>query len=434
MKIGEFAEICKTRISVLRHYDEVGLMKPDFIDRFTGYRHYSADQIEEFTKITALKKAGFTLEEIRDILNDATDSQKISDQICKKRDELETILMNLDKAKSVLLGESVKGGNTMKTNIKETAFGTEIQTDFFAPANFFKMRDTFHEWLNLNGYQRISGFHTLGEPDKTEIALRVYAVQLQDKAIVSRAEPCSVPFVEDDVVGKWEIVGEYAVKEDFFSETFPKDLKIGDIERHIYFLPEGRPYWCYRWTKNSFICDFDDCHFQNHYTKETYNGIEYLFIDYKSYEYCHGGRPTTLVLRRLDNKVYTAEDIARKDNIDLPFINDPAVLGTWKSVAFTLTKEAFLPSAKKTSEPLYFKQITFSEGGACESLYGTEVICGDRMQTWTKGYVLRKWNKTACAYEIRIIDGTEYLFIEWKSGDYRWGGFDTDYYVFIRER
>ena len=23
--------------------------------------------------------------------------------------------------------------------------------------------------------------------------------------------------------------------------------------------------------------------------------------------------------------------------------------------------------------------------------------------------------------------------VEWKSGDYRWGGMDTDYYVFIRE-
>ena len=52
------------------------------------------------------------------------------------------------------------------------------------------------------------------------------------------------------------------------------------------------------------------------------------------------------------------------------------------------------------------------------------------MQEWTNGYVLRKWNKTACAYEIKNIGGADYLFIEWKSGDYRWGGFETDYYVF----
>ena len=54
------------------------------------------------------------------------------------------------------------------------------------------------------------------------------------------------------------------------------------------------------------------------------------------------------------------------------------------------------------------------------------------MQIWTKGFVLRKWNSTACAYEIQIIDGVEYLFIEWKSGDYIYGGMEPDYYVFKR--
>ena len=38
MKIGEFAKACKTRISVLRHYDELGLLRPCYVDRFTEYR------------------------------------------------------------------------------------------------------------------------------------------------------------------------------------------------------------------------------------------------------------------------------------------------------------------------------------------------------------------------------------------------------------
>ncbi|MDR0949886.1 MAG: MerR family transcriptional regulator, partial [Lachnospiraceae bacterium] len=55
MQIGEFAKICETKISVLRHYDKEGLLTPDFIDRFTGYRYYRADQIITFKKIAALK-------------------------------------------------------------------------------------------------------------------------------------------------------------------------------------------------------------------------------------------------------------------------------------------------------------------------------------------------------------------------------------------
>ena len=34
--------------------------------------------------------------------------------------------------------------------------------------------------------------------------------------------------------------------------------------------------------------------------------------------------------------------------------------------------------------------------------------------------------------EIRVVDGKEYMIIEWKSGDYRFGGYDTNYYVFTR--
>ena len=38
MKIGEFAKACRTRVSVLRHYEKRGLLLPDHVDRFTGYR------------------------------------------------------------------------------------------------------------------------------------------------------------------------------------------------------------------------------------------------------------------------------------------------------------------------------------------------------------------------------------------------------------
>ena len=59
MKIGEFAKLCGTKISVLRHYDREGLLEPQHIDEFSGYRYYTSEQILSFYRITALKKAGF---------------------------------------------------------------------------------------------------------------------------------------------------------------------------------------------------------------------------------------------------------------------------------------------------------------------------------------------------------------------------------------
>jgi len=114
-------------------------------------------------------------------------------------------------------------------------------------------------------------------------------------------------------------------------------------------------------------------------------------------------------------------------------VNDPCVIGKWRSVAYLLHKEEFVADGSAEPEKdLFFKEMEFFENGHINAVYGEELIGGDEKQVWTKGFVLRKFNSTACAYEIRRACGIDYLIIEWKSGDYRWGGFDTDYYVFVR--
>ena len=88
MQIGEFARICNTKISVLRHYDKAGLLIPDYVDKFTGYRYYSEEKILVFMQITALKKAGFTLLEIKKILSSDHSSKKILSLFKNKKTEL----------------------------------------------------------------------------------------------------------------------------------------------------------------------------------------------------------------------------------------------------------------------------------------------------------------------------------------------------------
>lgn len=97
MRIGEFAKICGTKISVLRHYDNEGLFTPDYTDRFTGYRYYSAEQIIIFKKITALKKAGFSLNEIKSVLLKSDNTQIILDCISEKNQGSRNCLLILKK-------------------------------------------------------------------------------------------------------------------------------------------------------------------------------------------------------------------------------------------------------------------------------------------------------------------------------------------------
>lgn len=248
-------------------------------------------------------------------------------------------------------------------------------------------------------------------------------------------ENVHIPFENDEkIIGKWKIVGEYNNRTDFELDKKIHEDSIGNKNREIFFLPKGEWYWCYSWTKGKLLIDNGESSFVNEYNTEKLSGKLYMFVKLKSYDYLRSGRTTLLVLYQCDNRHYTANEIARKDNISIPFADDRNILGKWKVIAFVQNKEDFSPEGIDNSFYPYFKEIEFMPNGECISIYGDETISGKGMQEWTKGFVIRKWNSTACAYEIRNISGTEYLFIEWKSGDYRWGGFDTDYYVFARER
>ncbi len=119
--------------------------------------------------------------------------------------------------------------------------------------------------------------------------------------------------------------------------------------------------------------------------------------------------------------------------MDLPFAHDPAVLGKWRAVGFCPEPEEYDPE-RHNWERCFFSEVEFLPDGEIVSLYGfgSQRIAGRNMQTWTKGFVLRKWNKTACAYRIQEVDGTPMLFIQWKSGDYIWGGIEPKWYAFVR--
>ncbi len=69
-KIGDFSKLSQVSVKTLRFYDELGLLKPVEVDRFTSYRYYSADQLPRLHRILALKDLGLSLEEIGQLLDD----------------------------------------------------------------------------------------------------------------------------------------------------------------------------------------------------------------------------------------------------------------------------------------------------------------------------------------------------------------------------
>ena len=105
------------------------------------------------------------------------------------------------------------------------------------------------------------------------------------------------------------------------------------------------------------------------------------------------------------------------DKVDYPFVNDPKVIGGWKTVDFVREINQFKPAEKYWKGKIWLNHIIFEEGGSMTR----------SGQTWTKGLVLD--DDTASKYIIREIDGSAYMFYEWKSGDYTIRYMKPAYYV-----
>lgn len=88
-KIGEFSKIAQVSARQLRRYDEMGLLTPLHVDRFTGYRFYSATQLPRLNRILALKELGLTLAQIGQYLNQDVTTDELRGMLALKRSQLE---------------------------------------------------------------------------------------------------------------------------------------------------------------------------------------------------------------------------------------------------------------------------------------------------------------------------------------------------------
>ena len=68
--IGRFAVIARLSVKALRHYDELGLLRPALVDAATGYRYYSAAQATDAERIRLLRALEVPLDEIAAILRE----------------------------------------------------------------------------------------------------------------------------------------------------------------------------------------------------------------------------------------------------------------------------------------------------------------------------------------------------------------------------
>lgn len=229
-----------------------------------------------------------------------------------------------------------------------------------------------------------------------------------------KGERIMKPFINDELaIGKWSYECSTISKEAYKQGDYYHDEDA--LMQELYFLPNGEGYWIFdRWTKGVIY----------HYNSAIYNYTieeDKLFVEVtnENNEY-----EITLIFNKSDSKEYMVEELERTDDTNMPFLLDESAVGSWVAIDYTSieNKESYTPGTK---DNLFLKSLTLTNNGVCFKEYSNGNI--DKIN-WTKDYIMSK--SLASNYIIKDIDNDKFLIMDWKSGDYVYGGKVYGCYVF----
>ena len=145
--IREFAKLTRVTVRTLHYYDQVGLLKPSF-ERPNGYRVYTDADLLKLQQIVTLKFMGFSLEEIRRLLDGKgyeavkalkVQAEAVRDEIARLREAsraIDQVLARLEKDgrvrkdKLIKIMEVIQMGEDVKKTWHEKFFTEEEQKQF----------------------------------------------------------------------------------------------------------------------------------------------------------------------------------------------------------------------------------------------------------------------------------------------------------------
>ena len=327
IKIGDFANIFGVSIKTIRFYEEKKLIKPAYVDVYTGYRYYDEKNIEEMSKILAYKSLGFELSEIKDV-----QKQTIANKIEEYKEKIMTMYSQINTLNSLL-------------NSKE------------------------------------------------EIKMPV--------------------FINDEkAIGKWSLIGLTKTKEDFANDKLlDEDIAL----KELYLMDDGKEYWVVSWTKGSIIIKGKS------FTYDIENNK--MYVNLKG---LYDEDEKIAVYEKIDDKHYTIDEIRKVDNTDVPFEEDEKLNGLWTCLGTVSDKTNF--KLEEVEVGGIIKRLAFFPNGDATITFDDDAA---KSTSYTKGFIKDFCIKdTMCSYEIKNVDDKEILVVEWKSGDYVFGGFVCCYYVF----
>lgn len=226
--IGVFSRFAQVTPDLLRHYDQLGLFRPNHTDTNTGYRYYDIQQVVELNRILALKNLGLSLEQIQQFVRDDASlddirtllheqRQKTQDAITEQTQRLNAIEAHLQYL------ESFDSMPKYQTIIKSTTSQTWLSID----------KQMFPQYNSGTFFAKV--YHagqTLPEQAKGKCICALYGTELNrenwgmgftlaDDQLLDTADDVSVPTVDGQRLQKRTLKGHEHVA----SVTFQGDMR-----------------------------------------------------------------------------------------------------------------------------------------------------------------------------------------------------------------
>jgi len=358
-----------------------------------------------------------------------------------------------------IVNDSVKGITVLSPSYKLTnglRVGDSEQKIKQAFGDDFKVEET--KWKDFLSYKDEGLMFEIHKQDRTVMEINVSPVPGSESYKKADIPPTSYineqgrivdkvdyPFVNDPkVVGGWKSV-DFVREINQFNPS-EKSWKGGLHLNHLIFEEGGNiPRSKLTWTKGLVLSDDT----ASKYIIKEIDGSAYMFFEWKSGDYTSRYmKPFYYVLKKVLAESLKYKPMYGKkadipatstineqgrivDKIDYPFVNDSKVIGTWKSVDFVGEIKEFKVDEqqwKGRGGELFLNDMIFEDNGrlTCKN----DKVPNGYSRTWTKGLVISDNDtKTASKYTIKEIDGSAYMFYEWKSGDYTFRHRKPSYYV-----
>jgi DNA-binding transcriptional MerR regulator len=165
--IGEIAKIYGISVHSIRHYHKINLIVPSYIDEETGYRYYSFEKFQYFSRLKYLRSLGLSLDQIKEVFlsGSSYDFKKILNEVKKNKEkEILKITETINKIDWIDSYYSFLDDNYLNIGVYKKHFSERyIFQSYCSPTDTLEDMDiNLHKKINSNEYKKLDYLRQFG--------------------------------------------------------------------------------------------------------------------------------------------------------------------------------------------------------------------------------------------------------------------------------